>query len=113
MTTADVNGDGKPDIVTANLGDAVFVLLNDGTRGFDLVTSYAVSVPGTQSTGVTTADVNGDGGADIITSVFSPGSVSVLLNNATGGFGPATAYATTADAVCGVTDGGCERRRQS
>ena len=149
MTTADVNGDGRLDIVIGdnngasvlmgngdgtfapaasyaagdallgddrrcergrqarhrhrNLGDTVFVLLNDGTGGFSPVTSYAVGVPGAQSSGVTTADVNGDGKVDIVASVFSPGSVSVLLNDGTGGFGPATGYATTQDPVSGAT----------
>ncbi len=39
--------------------------------------------------------MNGDGRADIITANYS-GSVSVLLNNGTGGFGTATSYAAGA-----------------
>jgi FG-GAP-like repeat/FG-GAP repeat len=98
VTTADVNGDGKPDLIVANIGDggegSVSVLLNDGSGGFSAATNYAAGLP---SLSVTTADVNGDGKPDIIVANQGSNDVSVLLNDSSGGFGAPTFYAAGED----------------
>lgn len=67
VATGDVNGDGLPDIYfTANMGDNQ-LYLNKGAMHFEDITG-AVGVagrPGPWKTGVTMADVNGDGRLDI------------------------------------------------
>jgi len=73
-----VSGDGKPDIVTANAGGGVSVLLGaaagDGT--FGAKTDYtAGSVP----IAVAIADVNGDGTPDLAVANYTGTSVSILL----------------------------------
>src|SRR4029079_3829533 len=79
VTTADVNGDGRVDLVTANrLSNTVSVLLGDGDGTFVAQTPYAV---GTNPFSVTAADVNGDGQADLIAANMSSNTVSVLLGN--------------------------------
>ena len=98
VTTADVNGDGKPDLVVADYSGGVSVRLNNGAGGFGAATSYPA---GSDPYAVTTGDVNGDGKPDLIVADIgtagAPGGVSVLLNNGSGGFGTATAYAVAAN----------------
>src|SRR5712671_286093 len=85
VTTADVNGDGHADLITANQNDnTVSVLLGTGTGTFGAQTTFAV---GNTPVSVTTADVNGDGRADLITAnTTTSNTVSVLLGTGTGTF---------------------------
>jgi len=72
---ADVNRDGKMDVIAAG-GDALLVMLGDGRGGF---------APGpTAQTGrgtwrIAAADLNGDGKMDLASSNSESGTVSVLL----------------------------------
>ena len=86
VTTADVNGDGMPDLIVANGSDnTVSVLLNTTTPGATTA-SFATQqtfATGSDPSSVTAADVNGDGKPDLIVANSSSGSgttVSVLLN---------------------------------
>ena len=80
VTSADVNGDGKVDLISANQGaDTLTVLTNNGSGGFVLASSPGV---GSGPMSVTSADVNGDGKADLISANHS-GTLTVLTNAAT------------------------------
>jgi hypothetical protein len=88
VAVADVNGDGKPDLATANSEDiaeegrfTVSVLVNRGNGSFWPRRDYEV---GDGSTSVALGDVNGDGWVDL---VVSARRLSVLLNNGDGTFG--------------------------
>jgi hypothetical protein len=85
VAIADVNADGKPDIVAANNGaTTVSVLLNSGTGttlAFATQVTYSV---GSEPVGVAIADVNADGKPDILAANSLSGTVSVLLNAGTG-----------------------------
>ena len=89
---ADLNGDGKPDIVTANAGaNSMSVFLNTTTPGASVPVFSGKNdfTTGATPTSITAADVNGDGKTDIVTSNFSAKSVSVFLNTtSTGGTVP-------------------------
>jgi hypothetical protein len=89
---ADVNGNGKPDLVVANLrSNSVSVFLGNGDGTFKAAVNYAV---GKYPQSVVVADVNGDGRPDlIVTSASGSGSVSVLLGNGDGTFQAAQNFA--------------------
>ncbi len=99
---ADVNGDGKPDLILAGSpGVANRLLLNDGTGHFRNVPNALPDKPwGVDSEGlaITPLDVNGDGHPDLLIAYtknhpFYAGHwVQVLINNGDGtSFGDETA----------------------
>jgi len=102
LATADINGDGKPDLISAIYGaSAVEVSLNTTTPGSGSVTfaSQQVSTGQPSPNGVATADINGDGKPDLIVANSSLSAVSVLLNATAPGAGtasfmPVQAFAT-------------------
>jgi hypothetical protein len=91
LAVADVNGDGKLDIVTGNdPGDgatfgekaSISVLLGDGKGNFPTAQQhwgFAFVTP----TSIAVSDVNGDGFPDIILAGYGP-SVDVMMNYGTG-----------------------------
>jgi hypothetical protein len=94
IAVADVNGDGIPDLITANyLDNSVSVLLGAGDGSFGTPTNYPV---GAKPLGVAVADLNGDGIPDIVVANFHDvtGSVSVLLGKGDGTFESAKSFAT-------------------
>ena len=97
VTVADVNGDGKADLIVA-FSDHRWVLVElgngDGTFNPSLTDSG-----GLQPSSVAVADVNGDGKLDVLvanmcsdTSCAGHGSVGVLLGNGDGTFQAAVTY---------------------
>jgi hypothetical protein len=81
---AEVNNDGRPDIVlTSETGNALSALTNAGGGQFTLMTTNAVPGAPVEHTA---ADMNGDGYVDLITVNSVSNSVSLLLNNHSGGF---------------------------
>jgi hypothetical protein len=98
LAVADLNGDGKLDLVVANsyYSDTVGVLLGNGDGTFKPVVTYST---GGGPSSVAVADVNGDGKPDILVSTSgcygcSAGLVGVLLGNGDGTFQPVVAYSS-------------------
>jgi hypothetical protein len=79
VAVADLNGDGRQDLVVANRdGNTVSVLLGNSNGTFGAATNFAV---GTKPYSVAVADVNGDGIPDVVTANATSNSASVLLGN--------------------------------
>jgi hypothetical protein len=103
VTTADVNGDGKPDIICAATGSYVYLTVwtNNGAGGF---ASAPLPLISSGISCVVAADVNGDGKPDLILD----NGLTVVTNNGSGGFatsgtypGGASAFAVAAADVNG------------
>jgi hypothetical protein len=121
VAIADVNGDGKPDLLVAN-SDCIYphvtpcgqstigVLLGKGDGTFQPVVLYG---SGDGGDSVAAADVNGDGKPDLVVanvcvlnaagdcSGSSGSAASVLLGNGDGTFQPAQTYGSGGDSLSG------------
>jgi len=82
--TTDFNGDGKVDIVTANLdANNLSVLMGNGDGTF--TESQKIRV-GEEPRGVAVLDADGDGDVDIVNTNANSDNMSLLLNDGTGKF---------------------------
>ncbi len=91
VISADVNGDGKPDLITTNNGAGTVSILLGGAGGtFGTPTQFST---GTSPRSVAAGDINGDGKLDLVVANLS-GPVVVLLGTGTGSFGASQTVAT-------------------
>ncbi|MCM5529684.1 FG-GAP-like repeat-containing protein [Parasegetibacter sp. NRK P23] len=82
---ADIDGDGKPEILSLGANGVLSVLRNTSTPG---VVSFAAKVDfstGASPFDIATADIDGDGKLDVIVANDGGSSVSVLRNSSTVG----------------------------
>lgn len=107
VATADINNDGKPDLIAAIGSNQLIVFTNNGSGSFGSNATYVV---GSGPRSVLAADINGDGNPDLICANYSvipspSTTLTVLTNNGSGGFGSNTTltvgkmpfYVTAAD----------------
>ncbi|GAB4021561.1 hypothetical protein GCM10028773_30770 [Spirosoma koreense] len=92
MVIADVNLDGKLDIVTANSGgNNGSLLLGDGAGSFGPPTPISLA---SNPVSLAVGDVNDDGKPDLICTSINNNTVSVLLGDGTGSFAAPTSFPT-------------------
>ncbi len=85
-TTADFNNDGKLDLATGNFaGDDVSILLGQGDGTFTPHASSPIAV-GQFPISIASADLNGDGNADLVTANYGSNNLSILLGEGNGAF---------------------------
>jgi hypothetical protein len=102
VAVADLNGDGKPDLVVANPctsqffdcpnGGSVTILLGHGDGTFQSGTAYDSG--GTYASSVAVADFDGDGNLDVVVSNLYSANVGVLRGNGDGTLQPVVTYAS-------------------
>ena len=91
VRTADLNGDGKLDLVVANAGDAdVSILFGNGDGTFQSAVNYPIGAEFVTTAAV--ADFKGDGKPDVAISSAFTDDVSVLLNKGDGTFHDVKSY---------------------
>ena len=95
---ADLNGDGKPDLATANVDDnTASVFLNRGDGGFEPRRDY---LAGAGPRWVAIGDLNNDGRPDLVTANTGSLRVSVLLNKGDGNFRAPRSYPSRGSTLC-------------
>jgi FG-GAP-like repeat/IPT/TIG domain/Secretion system C-terminal sorting domain len=98
IASGDIDGDGKPDMVSNSIGDANFsVFRNTSSTG---AISFAPKVDiasGTSSFGVVIGDIDGDGKPDVVTLNNTVQTISVFRNTGSPGtisFAPKVDFST-------------------
>ena len=108
VAIGDVDGDGKPELVSANrTANTISIVRNTSTPGsLSFAPKVDFATGGTPSS-VATGDVDGDGKTDVVTANAgaSSNSVSVLRNTSTSGIINASSFAAKADFTTGATPG--------
>ena len=107
LAVGDFNGDGKPDLATANsYGNSVAILVNETLPGssdlhFSLAASPAV---GQCPIAIAVGDFNGDHKPDLVTANNYDDSLSILLNDTAPG-AAGTSFGVAANTVVGINSG--------
>jgi hypothetical protein len=94
LAIGDLNGDRRPDLVTANAFEStISVFLNRGDGTFRAKRDYRTGYNSTPRW-VAIGDLNSDGKRDLAIAEDDPNTVSVLLNRGNGTFEPRVDFAT-------------------
>lgn len=105
VATGDLDGDGKPELVSANAVNTISVVRNTSTPGtISFATKVDFPSPSTASS-IAIGDVDGDGKLDIIVTNAAGGTntVSVFRNTSTTGVINGTSFAAKVDFAVGPT----------
>jgi hypothetical protein len=96
IAVADLDGDGHPDITTANLnGSSITILKNSSSPGVITTNSFARLdlAAGSGANSVAVVDMNGDGKPDIAVANYNDYTISIFQNNSTPGALTANSFA--------------------
>lgn len=96
VAAADLNGDGKPELIVTNQSYNLTVLAGKGDGTFKAADEYLVAQ---DPTVVVAADMNGDGDLDLVVAIAGIDSVGVLVNQGNGTFAAAVEHPAGMDPV--------------
>ena len=104
VAIGDLDGDGKPDLATANYySSSVSVLRNTGSEGNPAFAAKVDYTTGAYPSSVAIGDLDGDGKPDLAVANSGSSSVSVLRNTGSEGnpnFAPKADYTTGVQPYC-------------
>ena len=105
VIASDLDGDGRPDLATANYAaNNVSVLIGNGDGTFGNATDYGAGM-GSAPYGVASGDFDGDDKTDLVTANSGTNGISVLPGEGDGTFGTPEPYAAgSGTAFVGVSD---------
>ncbi|MCP4963695.1 MAG: hypothetical protein GY926_00480, partial [bacterium] len=84
VSTADVDGDGDLDVLSASfIDDKIAWYENDGAENF---TAHTITTAADAAYSVTTADVDGDGDLDVLSASYSDDKIAWYENDGAGNF---------------------------
>jgi hypothetical protein len=87
IAVGDVDGDGRPDLISAETGGFMRVLLGNGSGGFTALGAPLSADSG--ATSIAIGDLDGDRRPDLAVANTGTDTVTVLLGNGSGGFSEA------------------------
>jgi hypothetical protein len=101
LAVADVNRDGRPDLITLDRRFGQVSVL-DGSRGWQALQLLTRVTTAAEPVALAAGDLNRDGRVDLVTASRTTGVVSVLLGDGRGGFSPRVDYSAgrTPASVC-------------
>jgi hypothetical protein len=106
IAVGDLDGDGKPDLATANsVSNNVSVLRNSSAGGVLNNLSFTTKVDfaaGTTPTSIAIGDLDGDGKPDLAIANLTSATVSVLRNTSNPGSITAASFAAKVDFITGI-----------
>jgi len=104
VAIGDLDGDGKADLVVANLSSStVSIFKNVSTVGTITFATKVDFTAGSSPRSVTIGDMDGDGKPDLVMSNFTSATVSIFRNITTVGTINASSFATKVDFATGTS----------
>lgn len=104
LAVADVDEDGRLDIVTAARREPVVLVTPGDESGEPSFDTRVIPAPDA-STGVELTDIDGDGHLDVVALALAKAAANILYGDGTGGFSEPHGVATGGQSVNGVASG--------
>ncbi|MBI1731091.1 VCBS repeat-containing protein [Candidatus Acetothermia bacterium] len=103
LATGDLNKDGRADLIVANCGSEISVLLGNGDGTFEPAVGYSAGTTASGLVGVAVGDFNKDGKLDVLKWHQKDGLIYLLLGDGTGKLGVAAFFEVRAG-CCNLKD---------